>query len=76
MLDWAKFKSAVHYICDKASSDPSVLGAIKLNKVLWYSDLINYLITGKPITGETYIEKTEMSTYEKTPLWSSSHPVS
>ena len=57
MLDWAKFKSAVHYICDKASSDPSVLGAIKLNKVLWYSDVINYLITGKPITGETYIKR-------------------
>lgn len=57
MLDWEKFKSAVHYICDKASSDPSVLGAIKLNKVLWYSDVINYLITGKPITGETYIKR-------------------
>ena len=38
-LNWDKFKSAIHYVCYKAD-DPSVLGAIKLNKVLWYSDAI------------------------------------
>jgi hypothetical protein len=55
-LNWKKFKELVHYICEKAE-DPSVLGSIKLNKVLWYSDVINYLVTGRSITGETYVKR-------------------
>lgn len=55
-FDREKFTALVHYICERAE-DPSVLGAVKLNKVLWYSDVINYLITGKPITGETYVKR-------------------
>ena len=51
-----KFKALVHYICEKAT-DPSVLGSVKLNKVLWYSDAIHYLISGQSITGETYIKR-------------------
>jgi hypothetical protein len=53
---WDKFKALVHYICEKAEN-PSVLGAVKLNKVLWYSDTIHYLTTGQPITGETYVKR-------------------
>jgi hypothetical protein len=56
LLNWDKFKAAIHYVCEKAT-DPSCLGSIKLNKVLWYSDSINYLIAGKSITGETYIKR-------------------
>lgn len=55
-LNWKKFKELVHYICEKAE-DPSCLGSIKLNKVLWYSDVINYLVTGRSITGETYVKR-------------------
>lgn len=55
-LNWEKFKALVHYVCEKAD-DPAVLGSVKLNKVLWYSDVINYMITGKPITGETYVKR-------------------
>lgn len=55
-LNWAKFKAVIHYICEKAD-DPSVLGSVKLNKVLWYSDVIHYMVTGDPITGETYIKR-------------------
>jgi len=55
-LNWGKLKSLVHYVCDK-SSDPSVLGSIKLNKVLWYSDSIHYMIAGHSITGETYVKR-------------------
>jgi Protein of unknown function (DUF4065) len=55
-LNRDKFKALVHYICDKAS-DPSVLGAIKLNKVLWYSDSIQYLVSSRSITGETYVKR-------------------
>jgi hypothetical protein len=55
-LNFDKLKSVVHYVCYKAT-DPSVLGAVKLNKVLWYSDALTYLTTGKSITGETYIKR-------------------
>lgn len=55
-FDRKKFKALVHYVCEKAV-DPSCLGSVKLNKVLWYSDVISYLTTGKPITGETYIKR-------------------
>lgn len=53
--DRNKLKTLVHYICWKV--DPAVLGAIKLNKVLWVSDLNMYLITGKSITGEHYVKR-------------------
>ncbi len=55
-IDWGKLKKVTHYICHKAT-DPSVLGSIKLNKVLWYSDAIHYIHHGKPITGETYVKR-------------------
>lgn len=54
-LDWAKFKTVVHYICFKCH-DPSVLGATKLNKVLWHSDVLAYKERGQVITGEKYIK--------------------
>lgn len=51
-----KLKALVHYICYKAH-DPSILGAIKLNKILWHSDILSYRLWNKPITGETYIKR-------------------
>lgn len=51
-----KFKQLVHYICDIAPN-PRHLGAIKLNKILFYSDTQAYLETGFPITGETYVKR-------------------
>jgi len=55
-FDRKKFLDTVHYVCHKAS-DPSVLGAVKLNKVLWYSDVIQYMLTGHAITGEEYVKR-------------------
>ena len=41
-----------------ARSQPDKLGAVKLNKVLWYADLTAYRRTGKTITGSnTYIKR-------------------
>ena len=57
MLNWNKFVNAIHYVCDKAADDPSVLGAVKLNKVLWYSDVLRYMVTGASITGEEYVKR-------------------
>lgn len=55
-LDFNKLKALVHYVCHKATN-PADLGAVKLNKVLWYADSINYLVTGASITGETYVKR-------------------
>ena len=48
-----KFKTLVHYICARCI-DPTKLGATKLNKILWYSDITSYRFYGKSITGEIY----------------------
>lgn len=50
-----KFNKLVHYICYK--SNPKKLGAIKLNKILFYSDFISYVANGEPITNELYIKR-------------------
>lgn len=55
MAQLSKFAKTVHYICHKA--DPEKLGAIRLNKILWYADTIMYRDTGEPITGEKYVKK-------------------
>lgn len=51
-FDRQKFKDVVHYIC--ASCDPSNLGAVKLNKVLYYSDMFAFALLGQPVTGAPY----------------------
>ncbi len=53
--DRNKLKALVHYVC--WTVEPEVLGAIKLNKVLWVSDLWSYVHRGTPITGEHYIKR-------------------
>ena len=51
----AKFRALVHYIV--AKSEPARLGAIRLNKILFYVDALTYRSTGKSLTGETYIKR-------------------
>jgi hypothetical protein len=53
--DREKLKTLIHYIAWKVS--PGVLGSIKLNKVLWVTDLSSYVGTGKAITGENYVKR-------------------
>lgn len=57
MFNFAALVEAIHFICDKASSDPEQLDQIKLNKVLWYADAQSYMKTGASITGTTYLRK-------------------
>lgn len=54
--DRDKLKELVHYIIARCE-DPNILGSIKLNKVLWVSDLSAYVRWGQPITGEHYIKQ-------------------
>lgn len=55
-FDQEKFRTLVHYICWECK-DPAVLGATKLNKILWLSDFLWYRETGEPITGATYVKR-------------------
>lgn len=54
--DHDKLKTLVHYVCWKVKN-PADLGAIKLNKVLWVSDLRSFVERGQPITGERYVKR-------------------
>jgi len=54
-VDTDRLKTLVFYICYLAK-DPSVLGATKLNKILWYSDVIAYRDLGKSLMGEGYVK--------------------
>jgi len=51
-----KFKDAMHYAIARAGGHAG-FGAVKLYKVLWFSDSKTYLLRGKPITGEEYIRR-------------------
>ena len=50
-----KFDNLVLYIVSRCA-DPARLGAVRLRKILYYSDVLHYAKTGKPITGATYIK--------------------
>jgi hypothetical protein len=56
MYNGEKFKNLVHYVCSKCP-DPRMLGATKLNKILWYSELHAFLKLEKPITGARFVKR-------------------
>ncbi|HSY03763.1 MAG TPA: Panacea domain-containing protein [Acidobacteriaceae bacterium] len=56
-MDLGKFKKLVHYVCWRCSSDPTKLGAVKLNKILWIADATRYYSTGQPLTGARYVRR-------------------
>lgn len=57
MFDQGKFKALVHYVCWLSREDPAKLGAVKLNKVLWFSEVISFAETGEPITGARFVKQ-------------------
>ncbi len=54
-FDRERFKTLVHYVCYRCG-DPQRLGKVKLNKILWFSDMITFERTGKALTGESYVK--------------------
>ncbi|WP_179045687.1 Panacea domain-containing protein [Sphingobium lactosutens] len=48
-------EAVAHYVI--ARSDPNKLGAVKLNKVMWFADLEAYRRFGATITGQASYEK-------------------
>ena len=51
-----KFKSLVHLVISDCE-DPSRLGATRLNKILWFSDIEAYRQTGNSISGTKYMRR-------------------
>jgi hypothetical protein len=51
-FDLAKLKDVILYACSRC--EPSRLGAVKLHKILYFSDMIHYANVGAPLTGATY----------------------
>ncbi|MCE9584670.1 MAG: SocA family protein [Planctomycetes bacterium] len=48
-----KLKELILYIAKRSEMDDR-FGAVKLNKLLWYTDFLSYLRRGKSITGQEY----------------------
>lgn len=55
-FDREKFKRLIHYVAWKAGKR-DWFGATKQYKVLWFADARQYMLSGQPITGETYIRQ-------------------
>ena len=51
-----KLKSIAHMIIQNCDN-PLKLGAIRLNKILWFSDILAYRATGESISGGTWVRR-------------------
>ncbi len=52
-----KFKALVQYVSWRCRAEPYKLGAIKLNKILWFADCEAYRRRGRSITGARYVKE-------------------
>ena len=52
-----KFKALVHFMVHECRDNPAQLGAIRLSKTLWFTDMLAYQILGKPATEEKYLKR-------------------
>ena len=51
-----KFAALVHFLIEECS-EPERLGSVRLNKALWFSDVLAYKFMGKPITEAVYVKR-------------------
>lgn len=51
-----KLKEALHYVIARCD-DPARLGAIRLNKILWFADREAYRMNGSSITADSYVKR-------------------
>lgn len=51
-----KLKEALHYVIENCA-DSSRLGAIRLNKILWFADSHAYRENGLTVTGDGYVKR-------------------
>ena len=57
-FDEAKFRELILYISEKSADDPR-FGAVKLNKILYFSEFEAFRRLGQSITGATYRKLSE-----------------
>ena len=57
-FDPKKFSESILYIARKSEEDPR-FGAVKLNKILYFSDFNAFRLLGSPITGAQYQKLSE-----------------
>lgn len=50
-----RLENLILFICEECE-DPRELGAVKLNKILWFSDVFAYRFTGKSLSQSDYIK--------------------
>lgn len=51
------FKALVHFLVHECRDNPGRLGSIRLNKALWFTDMLAYQDHGAPVTGERYVKR-------------------
>jgi hypothetical protein len=51
-----KLKEAVHFVCKKYALQSERLGAVKLQKIIWYLDVKSFIHSQQPVTGSTFIK--------------------
>jgi len=51
-----KLKEALHYVITRCDN-PARLGAIRLNKIMWFADRYAYRVNGASITADTYVKQ-------------------
>lgn len=51
-----KLKEALHYVIARCD-DPARLGAIRLNKIMWFADRYAYRVNGATITADSYVKR-------------------
>jgi hypothetical protein len=49
-------KEIVHYICKRMALQPEKLGAVKLQKIVWYFDVRSYGLTGQVVSGAKFVK--------------------
>lgn len=52
-----KFKALTHFIISECDDNPGKLGAVRLNKSLWFTDMYSYWVNGVSVTGEKYVKR-------------------
>ena len=52
----AKLRALVYYFIEQCTGTQAQLGAIRLNKALWFTDVYYYLSTGRQMTESVYVQ--------------------
>ncbi len=52
----AKLRALVYYFIEQCTGTQAQLGAIRLNKALWFTDVYYYLSTGRQMTESVYVK--------------------